>query len=54
MTPIRKGTAERLGLRKPTGVYRYRDGSNLKWLESWRACRPARERPFSPLSCSVA
>lgn len=29
MTPILKGTASRLGLRKPTGVYCYRDGSIL-------------------------
>jgi hypothetical protein len=27
VTPIKKGTAKRLGLRKPTGVYRYRDGA---------------------------
>jgi hypothetical protein len=27
VTPIKSGTAARLGLRKPTGVYRYRDGS---------------------------
>lgn len=29
MTPILKGTASRLGLRKPTGAYRYKDGSQV-------------------------
>lgn len=32
MTPIIKGTASRLGLRKPTGVYRYKDGT-VTWLD---------------------
>lgn len=32
MTPIKTGTARRLGLRKPTGVYRYRDGT-VVWLD---------------------
>lgn len=27
MTPIKPGTYSRLGLRKPTGVYRYKDGA---------------------------
>ena len=40
MIPILKGTAARLGLRKPTGVYRYRDGTTVyidegrKWMET--------------------
>jgi hypothetical protein len=40
LTPIKQGTAKRLGLRKPTGVYYYRDGSSIfvdearKWMET--------------------
>jgi hypothetical protein len=34
VTPILKGTASRLGLRKPTGAYRYRDGTVVWWDEA--------------------
>jgi hypothetical protein len=36
VTPILKGTAARLGLRKPTGVYRYKDGTIVWWDEAVR------------------
>lgn len=29
VTPIKRGTAQKLGLRKPTGAYRYRGGSTV-------------------------
>jgi hypothetical protein len=40
VTPIKQGTAARLGLRKPAGVCRHRDGSTIyvdearKWMET--------------------
>lgn len=34
MTPIKPGTAQRLGLRKPSGFYRYKDGTT-RWLDAW-------------------
>ena len=32
MTPIKRGTAQKLGLRKPNGVIRYKDGT-ISWLD---------------------
>lgn len=34
MTPIKPGTAQRLGPRKPSSFYRYKDGTT-RWLDAW-------------------